>query len=44
MSISFIKPKPPQTSHAPCGELNEKICGAGSLYEIPVVGHMKFLL
>ena len=28
----------------PCGELKEKLCGAGSRYEIPVTGHMSRLL
>ena len=33
-------PSPLHFGHAPCGELNEKLLGAGSLYDIPVVGHI----
>ena len=42
--ISFTVPKPLQWLQAPFGELNENKLGSGFWYEIPVVGHIKFLL
>src|SRR6056297_721847 len=43
-SISLTTPKPLHFGHAPCGELNEKVWGAGSLYEIPLTGHISLRL
>src|SRR5574344_932715 len=44
ISTSLSTPMPLHRGQAPCGELNEKVCGAGSLYEIPLVGHISFRL
>ena len=43
MSIWLMNPSPLHRWHAPWGELNEKRFGAGSLYAMPVVGHISRL-
>ena len=40
----FSIPKPLHRLHIPLGELKENEFGSGFSYEIPVVGHIKFLL
>ncbi len=40
LSISLTFPSPLHFEHAPWGELKENVCGAGSLYEMPVAGHI----
>ena len=42
--ISCSVPSPLHVSHIPFGELKEKVLGSGLGYEIPVSGHIKFLL
>ena len=37
-------PSPLQSSHIPFGELKENVLGSGFGYEIPLSGHIKFLL
>ena len=44
MSISLMYPRPLHFGHAPSGELNENLFGAGSPYDMPVVGHISLLL
>ena len=41
-SISFTVPSPLHRGHAPSGELNENMLGAGSLYAMPVTGSISF--
>ena len=41
MLISTIIPSPLQCGQYPCGELNEKECGAGSAMEMPVSGQTR---
>src|SRR3954471_1002583 len=41
-SISICEPSPVQRSHAPCGELNEKIRGSSSGIDGPWSGHANF--
>ena len=41
---SYSVPKPLQVSHIPLGELKENVLGSGLGYEMPVSGHIKFLL
>ena len=40
-SISICEPRPVQRSHAPCGELNEKIRGSSSTSDGPCSGQAK---
>ena len=42
-SISFTYPSPLHLEQAPSGELNEKIFGAGSPYDMPVTGSISRL-
>ena len=42
--ISYSVPNPLHVSHIPLGELKENVFGSGLGYEIPVSGHIKFLL
>ena len=41
-SNTASSPKPLQWGQAPCGELNEKVCGAGSSKATPVEGHIRW--
>ena len=40
-STSNVVPSPSHFSHAPYGELNEKLRGAGSSYEVRHTGHAR---
>ena len=42
--ISYSEPRPLHDSHIPLGELKENVFGSGLGYDIPVLGHIKFLL
>ena len=42
MSICATVPTPLHFGHAPFGVLNEKLCGAGSLYAMPVSGSIRW--
>ena len=43
-STADMYPRPLHLGQNPCGELKEKLCGAGSWYERPVTGHIRRLL
>ncbi len=42
MSHIASMPSPLQWGQAPFGELNEKVCGAGSSNAMPVEGHIRW--